>query len=318
MAKTLQGEKRVHEYRASPKAVPLPDHSARWMPIVLAYLSLTKPRVVGLVLFTAMVAVVVAADGAPSAGTLGLVLFTGFLTSGGAAVLNHYLDRDIDHGMGRTRRRPLVTGQIGNPRRVAKVAVAMIATGLAIAALFSPMLTLFLFAGAFTYVIVYTAWLKRRTPLNIVIGGFSGSCAVLGGWAAVDPGLGLVPALLGLLVLLWTPAHFWSLAIARSADYDRAGVPMLPVVVGPKAASRWVMVHLLGTVGLSLAVYPTGDFGWVYLGVALASGIMFFKMGLQLLARPGAEAAWPLFKFSGLYLGALFLAMLADPIIGSL
>ncbi len=315
MAKTLDSKGTMSLYEASPPAKPHQGSETQWMPIVLAYLSLTKPRVVGLVLFTATVAVVVAADGAPSAGTLGLVLLTGFLTSGGAAVLNHYMDRDIDHGMSRTSRRPLVTGQIGNPGLVALVAIAMMGTGLAVAALVNPMLALFLFAGAFTYVVVYTAWLKRRTPLNIVVGGFSGSFAVLGGWAAVDPGLGPMPVVLGLLVLLWTPAHFWSLAIARSADYDRTGVPMLPVVVGSKAAALWVMVHLLSTVGLSLALYPLGDLGLVYLSAALASGLVFFKMGMRLLIKPGPEAAWPLFKFSGMYLGILFLVLLADTVL---
>jgi protoheme IX farnesyltransferase len=216
--------------------------------LAAAYAGLVKPRIVGLVLFTAVGACVVAAAGSPDLATLGLLLASGFLSAGGSAALNHYFDRDIDARMLRTRRRPLAQGLICHPRCILVGGTAMVLAGVGVALLANPALALFLGAGAFVYVVVYTRWLKRRTWLNIVIGGLAGSFAVLGGWAAVDPALGLAPRLLAGIVFFWTPAHFWSFALVRAEDYQRAGVPMLPSLVGPVAASRWVFAHMLATV----------------------------------------------------------------------
>ena len=284
-------------------------------PIALAYISLTKPRVVGLVLFTAVATAFAAAGGVPPWSTLMLLLLTGFLASGGAAALNQYFDRDLDSRMRRTSGRPLVTGQIGRPEVVLVAGTGMIATGILLAAAFNPMLAAFLLSGAVVYVGVYTLWLKRQSPLNIVIGGLAGSSAVLGGWVAVAPSLGTTPVLLALLVFFWTPAHFWSLAIVRSTDYRHSGVPMLPVVVRSRMTNRWILVHVLWTVGLSLWLQPVASFGVLYISVALGAGIVFLWMGIRLLRRPGLAVAWPLFKFSGVYLGLLFLAVLIDSVL---
>lgn len=286
-----------------------------WLPMLLAYVSLTKPRVVGLVLFTSVATAFAAAGGAPPLSALALLLVTGFLASGGAATLNHYFDRDIDGTMRRTNRRPLVTGQIRHPEIVLVVGSGMIAAGLAIAAVFNLMLALSLLGGAFTYVAVYTLWLKRRTSLNIVFGGASGSFAVIGGWVLVEPQLGVVPLTLAMLVFMWTPAHFWSLAIVRAADYNLTKIPMLPAIVGPKSAARWVMAYVAGTVGLSLWLQFVAPFGALYFVVAVTSGLVFMGMGARLLRQPTPAAAWSLFKYSGMYLGLLFVAVMMDSVL---
>lgn len=288
---------------------------SRWLATAGVYFSLTKPRVVGLVLFTAVAAAFAAAEGSPSGPRLALLLVAGFLASGGAAALNHYFDRDIDAVMGRTRGRPLVTGQIAHPRMVLVAGSAMVGAGVLLAAAFRPTLALFLLAGALVYVAVYTLWLKRRSPLNIVVGGLAGSCAVLGGWVTEAPEPTAAPLLLALLVFLWTPAHFWSLALARSEDYRHAGVPMLPAVVPPLVTARWVAVHCVWTVALSFWVRPAASLGPLYLVVALSAGAVLLWMGVRLLRQPTSTNAWPLFKFSGIYLGLLFIAVLADSVL---
>jgi protoheme IX farnesyltransferase len=306
-----------------PSALPAKAHlwSAtvrRRVELLGACVTLTKPRIASLVVFTAVVACVAAAGGAPPAGALLLLAAGGGLAAGGAAAINHYVDRDIDARMARTRRRPLVTGQIGQPWLAPLAGAAMIAAGVALTAAIHPAVGGWTLAGALVYAGVYTLWLKRRTALNIVVGGFAGSAAVLGGWAAVDPDLGLVPWLLAGLVFAWTPAHFWSLALACRADYDRAGVPMLPALVGPAASARWTGLHILATVGLSLWLGVAGPFGAAYWSTAVVAGLGFAVGGLALLRRPDAATGWRVFKWSGPYLGAIFLGVLADTLFGRL
>lgn len=279
-----------------------------------AYLSLAKPRVVSLVLFTALVACFAAAGGTPSWATVGVLVLSGSLAAGGVAALNHYYDRDLDARMSRTRRRPLPSGAIANPRRVLAGGLAAVAAGLALAASASLTLALFELVGALVYAAVYTLWLKRRSALNVVIGGAAGSAAVLGGWGAAEPGLGLAPWLLAGLVFLWTPAHFWALAVARRDDYQRAGVPMLPVVVGPRRAARWVAIHVLGTLILSLWYGAAAQAGVTYFAAALASGGAFLLASARLLWRPAPGPAWATFKLSGVYLGLVFLGLFVDVI----
>lgn len=276
------------------------------------YLSLAKPRVVSLVLFTAVATTFAAARGVPPWTTVLALLTSGGLVAGGVAALNHYLDRDIDARMERTSNRPLASGTIQRPTLVAMGGMAAVLTGLAVAALTSQALAWSESAGAFTYVAVYTLWLKRRSVLGVVIGGATGSAAVLGGWAAVDPALGLAPWLLAAFVFLWTPPHFWSLGIARLSEYRRAGVPTLPVVAGPRCAARWSAVHILATVAASLWFGAAAHLGTVYFSVALLAGLIFLMSGLQLLVRPVPRVAWRTFKLSGAYLGLVFLGLLVD------
>lgn len=281
---------------------------------VATYLALVKPRVTGLVLFTAVAAAFAAARGVPPASEMLLLVATGALACGGAAALNHYFDRDIDREMGRTRGRPLAQGRIGHPRQVLVLGCAMVLGSVLWAAATRPLLAVTLLAGAFVYVVIYTLWLKRRSPLNIVIGGLAGSCAVIGGWVAIEPRLTAAPLLLAAIVFFWTPAHFWSLALARAAEYRAARVPMLPVVVGPRVTAQWVMVHIVWTVALSLWLQQVALLGGAYLGVALAGGGPFLWLGWRLLRDCRETTAWLLFKFSGPYLGLLFSAVLVDSV----
>jgi protoheme IX farnesyltransferase len=278
----------------------------------LACLVLVKPKIVSLVLFTSVVACVVAAHGRPVWPVLALLVLSGLLSAGGAAALNHYFDRDIDARMERTRGRPLPGGQIARPGLVLAAGVAMIAAGCLLATSLSLATALCELLGALVYVVVYTCWLKRQTPLNVVIGGGAGSAAVLGGWAAVGQDLGLAAWLLAGVVFFWTTAHFWSFAIARSADYERAGVPMLPAVVGDLRAAWWVGAHVLVTVALAFGVGLAAPAGAVYVGLSLAAGLGFLVQAARLIRHPSPAIGWSVFKLSGEYLGLVFLALLLD------
>ncbi len=293
-----------------------PPVGMRASPLV-AYLSLPKPRVVALILFTSAVASIAAARGMPPWGTLLLLLISGALAAGGAATLNQFFDRDTDGLMARTRRRPLVTGVVRHPSLVLLAGGVAVVSGVALAAVASPPLALFEGAGAFVYVVVYTLWLKRRTGFNIVIGGLAGGAAVLGGWVVVDPGLGLAPWLMAGLVFVWTPAHFWSLAVARRADYEHAALPMLPVIVTPRGAAWWILFHIVATAALSVWVGLAADLGVLYFGPALLGAAAFLRAGVHLWRRPEPAAGWQVFKLSGVYLAIIFLGILVDTLVNS-
>ncbi len=281
---------------------------------IVTYAPLIKPRIISLVVFTAVVACFLAARGRPAVETLLLLILSGGLSSGGAAALNHYVDRDIDPHMARTRRRPLPMGQIRRPGLVLLAGLTFILVGLVLAATVNLALALWELTGAFVYVVVYTVWLKRRTPMNIVIGGFAGSAAVLGGWAAVDPALGIVPWLLAGVVFLWTPAHFWSLAIVRRDDYDRVHVPMLPVSLTADQAAWSVLIHVIATVTTSALVGAAAHLGPLYLATAAFAGFIFLRAGIALVRQPGQDTGWRAFKLSGPYLGLIFVGILLDTV----
>lgn len=277
-----------------------------------SYLVLAKPRIVSLVVFTAVVACFAAAHGHPPLATVLLLVVSGSLAAGGAAALNHYFDRDIDGRMTRTRQRPLVRGEIPRPGLVLVGGIATIVVGVFLGGSLHPLLGFFELLGAVVYAGIYTLWLKRRTPLNIVIGGAAGSSAVLGGWAAVDPSLGIVPWLLGGLVFFWTPAHFWGLALARRGDYEQASVPMLPSIAGPRRAAWWIVIHIVVTIALSIWIGLAAQLGEIYFLLALIAGLAFLASGGKLLRQPEPETAWQVFKLSGPYLGLVFLGVLLD------
>jgi protoheme IX farnesyltransferase len=277
---------------------------------------LFKARIVFLLLFAAVGGAFLGAGGWPGAGTLTLLLITGGLAAGGASALNEYLEQESDALMARTRRRrPLVNGAIARPGWVPYVAVAMILLPSLAVLPFNPALTFFLLLGAIIYVGVYTLWLKPRTLLNIVIGGAAGSAAVLSGSAAAghwnDPGA----LALALMLFLWTPTHFWSLAIVYRDDYARGGFPMLPAQTSPRQAAAWVLVHTLPTALAALLLAGHPALGWVYfLPVGLAT-VDLVARNLRLLVEPTAKRAFALFKISNLYLALVLLLICVDAVI---
>ncbi len=279
---------------------------------VNAYYELMKPRIVFLLDFTAIIAFLVAAPGI-NLIRLAAVLVAGTLASGGAGALNSYIDRDLDRTMRRTSQRPIPTGEV-SPNRALAFGATLVGTGTIISALILPPLaTLFIVLGAGIYVFFYTKWLKPRTTLNIVLGGSAGSCAPLAGWAAATGQLtSFAPWLMALLVFVWTPSHFWALAMRAVGDYAKAGIPMLPVVVGEKKTAQYIALNTFLLVPLSLALAPLGQFGIIYLTIAGILGLGMILVDLRLVIEPTKTRAWTAFKFSSPYLAIVFLAMVLD------
>jgi protoheme IX farnesyltransferase len=278
-------------------------------------LVLFKFRIVTLLLFAAVGGAFLGAGGWPGGDRLALLLVTGGLAASGASALNQYLEKDSDALMTRTRSRPLVTGSIPRPGWVPYVASLMILLPSLAVSPFNPPLAFFLLLGAAIYVGIYTIWLKPRTLLNVVIGGAAGSAAVLSGSAAAgawnDPGA----VVLALLVFLWTPAHFWSLAIVYRNDYMRGGVPMLPTQAGPRHSTFWVLVHTGATAlaALMLAAHPA--LGWIYFIPVAVATIDLMVRNIQLLIHPQGKQALSLFKASNLYLMLVLLMICVDSVV---
>lgn len=251
--------------------------------------NLCKLRIGMVMSLTAVVALVVTPGPAVDGWQVLVLALAVLLSAAGAGAFNQYYETDIDARMSRTSDRPFVTGALSHSRWWLVLIAAMVMAGVAIAGLLLNVVAgLYILLGAFFYAIVYTIWLKRRTALNIVIGGASGSFAVLAGAAVVDPVPGPVPLALALVLLLWTPPHFWSLAIARCRDYAAAGVPMLPVTVGKEAAARAVLAGTLLLVGASVLPFCFG-LGWLYLLGALGGGGYFIYRSLLLAGNVSAH-----------------------------
>ena len=271
---------------------------------------LFKIRIVALLLMAATGGAFMAAGGWPGLSTLALVWVAGGMAAAGSSALNQYLERHKDDKMGRTmRKRPLVNGEIPNPTWVLWVGSLLILLPVIVTFTFNQPLSFFLALGAFIYVIIYTIWLKPRTLLNIVIGGAAGSAAVLSGAAAVGQWHSPGALILALILFLWTPFHFWSLAIMYRDDYARADVPMLPVHTTPKQAAWWTMSHTAPTCffGLLLVVFPY--LGWVYLLPMLLVSADLFWRNARLIGNPSRDNARALFMSSNYYLMALMLAI---------
>lgn len=235
------------------------------------------------------------------------------LSSASAGAFNHYVERDLDARMARTRNRPFVTGRFrpGPPWLWAIGAMLVVSVGGAALILNVPV-ALHTFMGAFVYGVVYTVWLKQRTAWNIVWGGLAGSFAVLAGASAVDPSLAAAPIWLAIVLFLWTPPHFWSLAIALHDDYETAGVPMLPVVVGDARASQVILVHTVAVVAASIVPAFYG-LGWIYLAAAVGGGSWFIYRSIQLMQAPTRKTAMANFFASLIQLGLLLAAAMLDP-----
>ena len=280
--------------------------------VIGGYVALTKPRIIELLLITTVPTMVVAEGGWPGLGLVLVTLAGGTLAAGGANAINMYIDRDIDALMERTKTRPLVTGLI-SPRNALVFAVTLEVIAFAVlwagANLLSGLLAL---SATFFYVFVYSLWLKRTSKQNIVIGGAAGAVPVLVGWAAVTNGLGWTPWLLFLLIFLWTPPHFWALAIKHREDYQAAGVPMLPVVETREKVIRSMILYTIALIACSLVVIPVADMGWVY---GVSAGILgaAFLWGTIALGRADtASASMKLFSFSITYISVLFVALTVD------
>ncbi|MEP6940227.1 MAG: heme o synthase [Rudaea sp.] len=281
-------------------------------PIVLQYLELTKPRVVALIVFTAVIGMFLAVPGWPPlresvAGFAGI-----WLAAASAAAINHLIDQRIDRVMARTSNRPLATGTLTSAQ-VLTFAVALGTLSMTILiALVNPLTAALTFASMIGYAVVYTAWLKRATPQNIVIGGVAGAAPPMLGWTAVTGHLHPYALLLVLIIFVWTPPHFWALAIFRRDDYSRAQVPMLPVTHGV-VYTRWhVLYYTILLLIVSVLPYLTGMSGLFYLGGALVLGAGFLYYAIVLLDPPGEMFAMKVFNYSIIYLMALFAFLLVD------
>jgi protoheme IX farnesyltransferase len=287
-----------------------------WRATLADYVTLTKPRIMSLLVLTAVCAMVAAAGGSPATVPLAALVIGGALACGGASALNHVLDRDIDRLMGpRTASRPVAAGRI-SPRRAVLFGLALSALAFTVLTVFANLLAavLSLSGGAF-YVVVYTLWLKRSTAQNIVIGGAAGAIPPLAGWAAAHGSLGLGAGLLFAIVLLWTPPHFWALALLLSRHYEAADVPMMPVVAGASATSVRVLLYTVALVAVSLVPSALGTFGAGYLVAAVVLGAIFCALAWRLWRVQTPARAAVLFHYSLLYLSLLFLAVAVDAVI---
>jgi heme o synthase len=276
------------------------------------YVALTKPRIISLLLLTTVATMIVADPSGPAISTVLLTMLGGYLAAGGAGAINHYLDRDRDARMARTRGRPLASGRI-EPRHGLGFGVTLGALATAQLALTVNVLSAALaLTGLLGYVFVYTVWLKPLTPQNIVIGGAAGAVPPLVGWAAATGGLAIDALYPFGIVFLWTPPHFWALSLLIKDDYARTGVPMLPVVKGEAATRRQILAYTLILVAFTLLPVATGFLGAIYLVAALALGGCFTALAIRLLRRPSRRAALRLYLSSLAYLALLFCAMAAD------
>jgi len=285
--------------------------------LAFAYLDLTKPRIVSLVLLTGLPALLMAAGGVPPAALTVGTLAGIALAAGSAACFNHYVDRDIDALMRRTASRPLPSGLLPPAHALALGFALAGFSWLVLVATTTQLAAVLAMASIVYYAVVYTIWLKRRTPQNIVIGGGAGASAPLIAWAAVTGHIGLPAIVLSMIVFLWTPPHFWALALYRRDDYARAGIPMLPVTHGEEVTRLQIVLYTLALVPVTLAVWPLGAAGPVYGVPATLLGFAFLHRALRLRRTAEVAQAVRLFRFSILYLFALFALLTLDALVRS-
>jgi heme o synthase len=283
---------------------------------LLGYLKLTKPRIVGLLVVTTVPAMIMAEGGMPSLWLMLATVLGGSVVAGGANAMNMYFDRDIDQVMLRTQDRPVPAGQV-DPERAAMFGVILGGAGFLFMMVVVNPLAAYLTIGAFAfYVVGYTLLLKRTTRHNIVIGGAAGALPPVIGWAAVTGSISIEAILMFAIVTLWTPPHFWALSINYSKDYERAGIPMLPVVAGADETKRQIFFYTLALVGVSVALAFAGDTGWIYLSSAVALGVGFIYYSLRLSRSASPRESMVLFRYSIMYLALLFGAIALDTLVG--
>ncbi|MFE0458960.1 heme o synthase [Kitasatospora sp. NPDC058965] len=287
-----------------------------------AFVALTKPRIIELLLMSTVPVMFLAQRGVPNLVTVLEVVVGGYLSAGGANALNMYIDRDIDAVMSRTERRPLVTGMVAPGEAVVFGIVLGVVSTLWLGLLVNWLAAALALAGYLFYVFVYTLGLKRRTAQNIVWGGIAGCMPVLVGWAAVKDSLDWAPFVLFLVVFFWTPPHYWPLSMKVREDYAKAGVPMLPVTAGNLAVARQIVIYSWVMVAVSLALWPLGHTSWLYPASAVLLGGFWLKEAhaLHSRAKAGITGAklkeMRLFHWSITYLTLLMVAIAVDPFIG--
>jgi len=279
------------------------------------YLGLLKLRIVALLALLATSSAALANGGIPGWSVLLPLIAAGTLASAGSSVLNNYLDRDIDCLMQRTKNRPLPKGRIKDSRKMAMLGLGLIGLSLLFSLWLNIWVALCTLAGAFVYVVIYTRWLKRRSRWNIVIGGLAGSFASLAGGFAIFPQATLSQLTIAVLIFLWTPAHFWSFAILHHSDYQRASVPMLPVVAGDRRACWHILLYTFLLVAAALFLYFISPLGRLYLVGTLIFGALFLWINFRLLKSPNVRKARSSYKFSMFYMLMLLLFMIGDILV---
>jgi len=282
---------------------------------LMAYVALTKPRIIELLLVTTVPTMVVAERGLPSLWLMAATVIGGTAAAGGANAVNMYVDRDIDRLMERTKGRPLVTGEL-TPAAALTFAIALeIAAFAWLWATVNLLSAVLAVSATAFYVFVYTLWLKRRSEHNIVIGGAAGAVPVLVGWSAVTDRLDWAPLVLFGVIFIWTPPHFWALAIKYRDDYSAASVPMLPSTRDARAVAVRILAYTVALWALSVAFSPVADMGGLYLGSAIALGAVFTWLAARLLTDASPKAAMRLFGWSITYITLLFGSMAVDQLV---
>lgn len=282
---------------------------------VAAYVALTKPRIIELLLITTVPTMIVAERGLPSVWLMVATVIGGTLAAGGANAVNMYVDRDIDKLMKRTEGRPLVTGEI-EPRNALIFSVSLLVlAGAWLSGTVNVLSAALALTAAAFYIFVYTLWLKRTSKQNIVIGGAAGCMPVLVGWAAVTNAVAWEPVVLFGIIFLWTPPHFWALAVKYREDYSAADVPMMPSVTSLESTARQILAYTVAVWALSLAFAPMADMGWIYLVAAILTGAGFTYYAVRLMQDPTPKRAMTMFHFSITYLTVLFVAMAVDQLV---
>ncbi|MFI4992733.1 MAG: heme o synthase [Solirubrobacterales bacterium] len=274
------------------------------------YAELTKPKVQSLLLLTTIATMYVAGD--PSVALVALTCLGGYLSAGGAGAVNHWFDRDIDAQMTRTATRPVPSGRVSPHAALIFGCVLAALSLLELSLTVNPLAAALSFSGFLGYVLVYTVWLKRRTPQNIVIGGAAGAVPPLVGWAAVTGSVSGTAVLLFFIVFFWTPPHFWALSLLMKDEYAKVGVPMLPVVRGEAETRRQILLYTVLLYAVTQLPFCAGGFGGIYLVCSIVLGLGFIAGAIRLYRRADRRSALQLYLFSLAYLALLFCAMVAD------
>ncbi len=291
-------------------AGPAPGPAAATRQVVGDYLELTKPKVQSLLIFTTVTTMYVAGD--PSPGLVALTCLGGYLSAGGAGAVNHWYDRDIDAAMSRTADRPVPAGRV-SPRAALAYGLTLAALAVVVLAAFvNPLAAALSFSGFLGYTLVYTMWLKRTTPQNIVIGGAAGAVPPLVGWAAATGSLSWTAVYLFAIVFYWTPPHFWALSLLMKDEYAKVDVPMLPVVRGEAHTRRQILLYSVLLYAVTQLPFCAGGFGVEYLVASMSLGAVFIGGAVRLYRRADRRAALWLYLYSLAYLALLFAAMVID------